>query len=140
MKICTYDGLTMAVLTRNEHCPPHAHTGTDKWGARFVFSFWRDQVHLWDVIPVQNRPSARQLEGLRHTLMLPTNLRRAREIWWNSVQSVCLANQHWDADAGEVVGKAGPHTKVIKAASFNARANKTMLLFGGQSSPQEIAL
>ena len=140
MKVCAHNGLTIAVLTRNEHCPPHVHTGTGKWGARFVFSFWRDQVHLWDVTPVQNRPSARQLEGLRQTLLQPANLRRAREIWWNSAQSVCLVNQHWDAGAGEVVATAGPHTKVIKAASFNARANKTVLLFGRQSSPQEIAL
>ena len=72
--------------------------------------------------------------------MQPANLRRAREVWWNSVQSVCLVYQHWDPGAGEVVATAGPQTKVIKAASFNARANKTVLLFGRQLSPQEIAL
>ena len=37
MKLCVYRDLVIAVLTRNEHCPPHVHVGTDKWDARFQF-------------------------------------------------------------------------------------------------------
>lgn len=140
MKVCTHNGLTIAVLTRNEHCPPHVHTGTSKWEARFEFSFWHDGVRLWDVVPEQHQPTAKQLEAIRQTLKQPANLRRTREIWWNGTQTVCLVNQRWDAGLQEVVSGAKPPAKVIKAASFNARVYKTVLLFGGQTSPHEIEL
>jgi hypothetical protein len=55
MKVCTHQGLQMAVLTRNEHCPPHVHVGSVDWEARFEFSFWHNGVRLWDVVPVKNK-------------------------------------------------------------------------------------
>ena len=76
MKVCTHMGLDIAVLTRNEHCPPHVHVGTDKWDARFQFSFWHNGVRLWDVTPAQNAPNATVLEDLRQVLKLPKHLRR----------------------------------------------------------------
>ena len=54
MKVCIYNGLVIAILTRNEHCPPHVHVGPQEWDARFEFSFWHNGVRLWDVEPVQN--------------------------------------------------------------------------------------
>ena len=86
MKVCKHAGLTIAVLTRNEHCPPHVHVGTEKWDARFQFSFWHNGVRLWDVMPAQNEPSAAVLEGLRLALKQPAHLRRARDLWWSSRQ------------------------------------------------------
>jgi len=83
MKVCTHKGLVIAVLTRNEHCPPHVHVGAAEWDARFLFSFWHNGVRLWDVIPVQNEPGVIVLEALRQTLKQPAHLRRARELWWN---------------------------------------------------------
>lgn len=68
MKVCVHHGLVIAVLTRNEHCPPHVHVGTEQWDARFEFSFWHHGVRLWDVLPAQNTPSAALLEGLRQVL------------------------------------------------------------------------
>ncbi len=140
MKVCTHNGLTIAVLTRNEHCPPHVHTGTEKWEARFEFSFWHNGVRLWDVVPLQNQPTVKQLEAIRQTLMKPVNLRRAREMWWNSMQTVCLVNQRWAANLQEVVSGTKTPGLMIKAASFNAKAYKTVLLFGGQTRSQEIEL
>jgi len=75
MKICTYHGLIIAVLTRNEHCPPHVHVGAADWEARFEFSFWHNGVRLWDVIPAQNQPTIAVLEGLRQALKNPQHLR-----------------------------------------------------------------
>lgn len=142
MKVCTYKGLAIAVLTRNEHCPPHVHVGTNEWEARFEFSFWHNSVLLWDVVPVQNRPTADLLEGVRQTLKQPAHLRRAREIWWNSTQSVCLANQLWDMDGDKIVSakERCPNVCLIEAARFEVAANKTILQLAGQSSPLEIEL
>ena len=43
MKVCSHKGLLIAVLTRNEHCPPHVHVGSANWDARFLFSFWHSR-------------------------------------------------------------------------------------------------
>jgi hypothetical protein len=142
MKVCTHKGLIIAVLTRNEHCPPHVHVGTDKWDARFQFSFWHNGVRLWDVTPAQNEPSAAVLEGLRLALKQPAHLRRARELWWSSRQTLCLDNQQWDVKAEEVVspkeGRANAFD--IVSARFDPQSYRTILQLAGQSSPLEIEL
>jgi len=142
MKVCIYNGLVIAVLTRNEHCPPHVHVGTDKWEARFEFSFWHNDVRLWDVVPAQNQPTVAVLEDLRQEIKLPAHLRRAREIWWSCLQTVCMVNQLWDIDADEVVSAKDrrPGARAIEAARFEAKAFKTVLHLAGQSSPLEIEL
>lgn len=142
MKVCTHKGLVIAVLTRNEHCPPHVHVGTAKWDARFQFSFWHNGVRLWDVTPAQNEPNVSSLEELRQVLKQPTNLRRARELWWLGRQTLCLENQQWDIDAEEVAGpkENRPEVRRIKAAWFDPQAYKTVLQLEGLSSLLEIEL
>jgi hypothetical protein len=142
MKVCVYKGLMIAVLTRNEHCPPHVHVGTDKWEARFEFSFWHNGVRLWDVAPAQNQPTAAALEDLRLAIKMPPHLRRAREIWWSSSQTVCLVNQVWDVEAGEIVSAKDRRTgaKMIESARFDPQAYKTVLQLAGQAGLLEIAL
>ncbi|WP_426690152.1 hypothetical protein [Rhodanobacter ginsengiterrae] len=104
MQVCQYKGLVLAVLTRNEHCPPHVHVGSNDWDARFEFSFWHNGVRLWDVSPARNRPAEATLEALRKMLKQPVHLRKARELWWKTRQTICLENQQWDPKASEVVG------------------------------------
>jgi hypothetical protein len=142
MKVCTHRGLLMAVLTRNEHCPPHVHVGSSDWQARFEFSFWHDGARLMDVVPVHRQPTVAVLEGLRQALKTPVHLRRARICWWQAVQSVCLVNQLWDQDAGEVVAAQDqrPGARVIEAAAFDAPRYRTILQLKGASSPVEIEL
>ena len=142
MKVCEHHGLVIAVLTRNEHCPPHAHAGTDKWDARFEFSFWHNGVRLWDVSPARNEPSATVLETLRQTLKLRSNMRRAREHWWNSRQTLCLENQQWDPAAEEAVSPKIKRSgaRAIQSARFDAAAYRTILKLTGQSSYLEIEL
>jgi len=119
MKICRYKGLDIVVMTRDEHCPPHAHVGTDKWRARFEFGFVDQHVYLLDVIPAQKLPSVRLLENLRLTLGQAENLRRARDAWWRSTHSTCLENQGW-ATAGNLV-------YIIESATFDSSLNRTTL-------------
>lgn len=142
MKVRTHKGLLIAVLTRNEHCPPHVHVGTDKWEARFEFSFWHNGVRLLDVVPVKNQPIVAVLEDLRQTLKQPVNLRRAREIWWGCRQTVCLVNQLWNIETDEIVSTQYRRldARVIEAAHFDAQRYKTVLQLAGQSSPLEIEL
>ena len=132
----------MAVLTRNEHCPPHVHVGSSDWEARLEFSFWHDGVRLMDVVPVHRQPTVAVLEGLRQALRTPAHLRRARDCWWQSMQSVCLVNQLWDQEAREVVAAQDkrPGARAIQAAVFDAQRYRTMLQLKGASSPVEIEL
>lgn len=142
MKVCTHQGLVMAVLTRNEHCPPHVHVGAAQWQARFEFSFWHNGVRLWDVVPSKNQPKVAVLEDLRQVLKMPAHLRRARECWWQGVQSVCLVNQCWDGAKQAVLAPsptmAQRHT--ILAAHFDALRYRTILQLAGSSHPVEIEL
>lgn len=142
MKVCVHAGLVIAVLTRNEHCPPHVHVGTAKWDARFLFSFWQNGVRLWDVTPNQNEPNAAVLEGLRLALRQPQHLRRARELWWNSRQTICLDNQQWDVKAEQVVSPKERRANAldIVTARFDLQSNRTILQLAGQASPLEIEL
>ncbi len=142
MKVCTHNGLDIAVLTRNEHCPPHVHVGMDKWEARFEFSFWHNGVRLWDVTPEQNEPSAPVLESLRLALKVPANLHRARVCWWESRQTLCLDNQWWDTVADEVVAPKDnrPQARKILSACFDKQAYKTVLQLAGETTLLEIEL
>ncbi len=143
MKITRYRGMDIVVLTRNEHCPPHAHVGTDKWGARFEFSFVHQRVRLLDVAPIQNVPSKTLLEEVRSTLGQSENLRRARAIWWTSVHLTCLENKRWDLTSAQLLvpkTRAGIQGYVIESARFDALLNRTMLRLRGFADIVEITL
>lgn len=142
MRICTCRGLLVAVLTRNEHCPPHVHVGTDAWHARFEFSFWHNGVRLWDVMPIQDTPSAGLLEEIRQEVRKVENLYHARNRWWQSRQTLCLDNLLWDPSAQEVVSPKGarPGTVRILSARFDVVQNMTILHLADQNLPLEIKL
>jgi hypothetical protein len=55
MSVCAHHGLVFAILTRDQHCPPHVHVGTDKWEARFEFGFWDNGVRQAVVSPSARR-------------------------------------------------------------------------------------
>lgn len=129
VKIAQYRNYTIAVLTRNEHCPPHVHVGSADWEARFKFSFWHDDVCLWDVVPVQSTPRVNMLENLRQTLLRPANLRKAREAWWKACSTVCLDHLVWQPGLREVVSPkdARRGSRKIDAARFDATNYTTVL-------------
>lgn len=142
MQVCKYRGLVLAVLTRNEHCPPHVHVGSPDWEARFKFSFWHNSVCLWDVVPQQKRPVVGVLENLRKSLMQPAHLRKARELWWTTRQTICLEHLQWDSVTHEVVSPKAecPGARAIRSAHFDARGYQTIMQLAGQSEPLEIQL
>ena len=142
MKVFTHQGLLVAVLTRDEHCPPHVHVGAPEWEARFEFSFWHNGVRLWDVVPVRSQPKLDVLESLRQAIKQPQHLRRSRECWWQSKQALCLVNQAWDEQANEALSpkEKRPQARVIQTALFDAQRYRTILQLKGSSVPVEIEL
>ena len=103
MRIGTYKGCVISVFLRDEHCPPHVHVRGTGWDARFRFSFLDDGVELWDVDPERRRPPGAVLLGICQALRQRHYLARARRIWWEKIQTVCLENHSWDWEADEVV-------------------------------------
>jgi hypothetical protein len=142
MKVCAHRGLVIAILTRNEHCPPHVHVGTAQWEARFEFSFWHNSISLWDVVPAKNAPTVTLLEELRQVLKQAPNLKQARALWWMSRQTLCLENQMWDLEQHEVVSPKVRRAQAlsIQSANFDAVSYKTVLMLAGQKQPLEISL
>ncbi len=142
MRVCSHRGLIVAVLTRNEHCPPHVHVGTPDWDARIEFSFWNGGVRLWDVTPAKDAPGLALLEELRQVVKAEANLRRARTLWWQSRQTLCLDNQAGDPATSEVVSpRSGRHGAVaIVGSVFDAVAYRTFLQLQGQQDMLEIVL
>ncbi|WP_419708466.1 DUF4160 domain-containing protein [Pseudomonas sp. NFX224] len=142
MKVCSYKGLSVVIMLRDEHCPPHAHVEAGSWSARFKFSFWHNGVELWDVVPLSRRPAIAVLEGLRQSLKLPAHLLRARCIWWRKLQTACLDNQLWDWQTSEVVvvKRIVSTTNMIVSACYEPETNKTRLSLIGAQECVEIEL
>lgn len=142
MKVCTYKGLSLVIMLRNEHCPPHAHVDAGAWSARFKFSFWHNGVELWDVVPLSRRPPLAVLEGLRQLLRQPDHLRRARHIWWCRLHTVCLDNQWWDWETNEVavLRHITSTTFRIGSACYEPEENRTLLALIGTQEGVEIEL
>ncbi|SDT21837.1 DUF4160 domain-containing protein [Pseudomonas prosekii] len=142
MRLFSYKGLSMMIMLRDEHCPPHAHVNAGIWSARFKFSFWHNSVELWDVVAHSRRPPLAVLEGLRQALRQPAHLRRARGIWWDKLQTACLDNQLWDTQNDEVVmmKSVASTTYMIGSSYYEPEKNKTLLVLMGVPEGVEIEL
>lgn len=142
MKVCNHKGYRIAVLTRDEHCPPHVHVGTKDWDARFLFTFWHDGVPSGtSILPIRRRAQEfwRSYDKCSSVVQ---NLTRARECWWISRSTLCLENQGWDTDADEVasVRLDRPAVCPILSASFDPLAYTTRIRLSGHARLMEIAL
>ena len=141
MLIAKHNGFSLIVQT-NDHCDPHCHVKTSKWDARFEFSFWRNDVSLWDVRPESASPTAKVVESLRTKLMTPTSLMSARKAWWKTMSSTCLTNKTWDVKNESVVEAKsnGKGLRKITTAVFDpARYTTTLTLDNGDTIEIELA-
>ncbi len=129
MRVGTYKGYVISVFIRDEHCPPHVHVRGNEWDARFRFSFLHGDVELWDVDPERRRPPAAVLAGLREAIAQRHYLARARRIWWERLQTICLENHSWDWENREVLpGLIIRHgVYVIARARHDVVRQKTIL-------------
>ncbi|WP_445180834.1 DUF4160 domain-containing protein [Pseudomonas sp. McL0111] len=142
MKICSYKGLSIVIMLRDEHCPPHVHVNAGLWNARFLFSFCHNEIDLWDVAPRSRRPPMAVLEGLSQSLGQPAHLRRARGIWWSGLQTVCLDNQMWDCESNEVpvMESVTDMTYRVGSARYDPETEMTLLTLIGKLEGVEIEL
>ncbi|MGY2401624.1 DUF4160 domain-containing protein [Pseudomonas sp. SDO5271_S396] len=129
MRVGAYKGYVISVFIRDEHCPPHVHVRGNDWDARFRFSFLDGDVELWDVAPERRSPPMAVLKDIRGAIMQRHYLARARRIWWDYLQTVCLENHSWDWEASELVPglviRRGVH--VIASARHDVVAQRTIL-------------
>ncbi|MBP1126220.1 MULTISPECIES: DUF4160 domain-containing protein [Pseudomonas] len=129
MRVGAYKGYVISVFIRDEHCPPHVHVRGKDWDARFRFSFLNGGVDLWDVDPERRRPSKALLNEIGEAITQRHYLARARRIWWEKLQTVCLENHSWDLDASELVPglviRRGVH--VIASAWHDVVKQRTIL-------------
>ncbi|MFS8474063.1 DUF4160 domain-containing protein [Xanthomonas campestris pv. campestris] len=142
MKVSGYRGLELALMTRDEHCPPHLHVKASDWEVRFKFSFWHNRVCLYDVKPASAKPSVKVIEGLRQHLLQPPILLSARQKWWQVMGSLCLGNLYWDSGLGEVVTpkSANASAKKILSARYDGQQNITVLKLSNLVDDLEIEL
>ena len=127
MKVGQYKGRRIAVLTRDEHCPPHVHLDAGVWAARFEFSFWHNGVSLLDVIPDSARvPSQVKSEVIA---IVKGRLSVARESWMEATKNTCLENQAWDEAKQHVVkpNLAGRKLVNIQAGIYDPAEQMTVL-------------
>ncbi|UII70831.1 DUF4160 domain-containing protein [Pseudomonas sp. HN11] len=129
MRVGTYKGYVISVFIRDEHCPPHVHVRGNEWDARFRFSFLNGDVELWDVEPERRQPPMAVLKEIREAIMQRHYLARARRIWWDYLQTVCLENHSWDWEAHEVLPGLliQPGVYVIARARHDVVGQKTIL-------------
>ena len=94
------------------------------------------------MVPLFNRPPVAVLEGLRRALGQPAHLRRARSVWWDKLQTVCLDHQVWDWQTSEVVvvKRIAATTYMIDSACYEPETNKTLLALLGAAQGVEIQL
>ncbi|WP_353632137.1 DUF4160 domain-containing protein [Pseudomonas canadensis] len=129
MRVGTYKGYVISVFIRDEPCPPHVHVWGNEWDARFRFSFLHGEVELWDVEPERRQPPMAVLKEIRGAIMQRHYLARARRIWWEYLQTVCLENHSWDWEAREVLPGLiiQPGVYVIARARHDVVGQKTIL-------------
>jgi Domain of unknown function (DUF4160) len=68
MKVGQYKGRRIAVLTRDEHCPPHVHLDGGDSSARFEFSFWHNGY------VVKPNLAGRKLVNIQAGTMIPLSV------------------------------------------------------------------
>jgi hypothetical protein len=95
---------------------------------------------LMDVKPPAKAPKRSLLEAIRQTIEHPTNLEKARNIWWSRLQMSCLNNKYWDPNLQEVVDRNRKGAVAIVSATFDQGRNSTVLVLQGEEDPMEILL
>ncbi|WP_060078581.1 DUF4160 domain-containing protein [Burkholderia ubonensis] len=129
MKVADHKGRRIAVLTRDEHCPPHVHVDGGTWSARFEFAFWHNGVHFLDIQPANTTFSTAELKAIIATIR--ANLPKARKIWWQVVKDVCLINKYWDHNSTSVVSSASGKKGLVRIAdgTYDHIQSQTILEF-----------
>ncbi|SFU22307.1 hypothetical protein SAMN05192563_10187 [Paraburkholderia aspalathi] len=130
MKVAEYNGMRIAVFTRDEHCPPHVHVDGKDWSARFQFSFWHNGVSFWDA-------SCGGLSGklvIEISATIKAVLPAVRDAWMDAVKGICLENRYWNLtrEVVEPLGKKGHFgARQILGGTYDSATRRTTLTVFG---------
>jgi len=136
MIICNYKGFAIAVLLRNEHCPPHVHVDGIDWQIRIKFSFCHSDTEFWDAKPLVNKPTDSLINDICQELKKQNNLSKARKVWMTAVGTTCLDNKYWDSSSKNLNSRG---QKILKS-TYNESTNKTVIELAGSNNTVEISL
>jgi hypothetical protein len=122
-------GISIAVLTRDEHCPPHVHVmhQGEGWEIKVHFSFAEHGQGTYWVEPVAHSgmPSISRVNAVINRIA--RGRRECRTKWWKYLATVCLSNQWLEVDAAGVVRLAAPNlpnAAVVSAAAYEAATDE----------------
>jgi hypothetical protein len=132
MKLLSVAGtrLTVELMLRDEHCPPHVHVEdeTVPWEARFAFSFVGNAVRLMDIDPLDAAPTLRTINRVQGAIAgaLPA----CRRAWWAKIGTCCLDNR-WvriEGDHVTILTRRAPGALQVAAAHYDATEPATLTL------------
>jgi len=125
-------GLSVDLLLRGEHHPPHVHVEDAEaaWEARFEFSFLTNIVRLIDVDPLANAPTTKAINRVRSAII--ANLMICRLEWWEKIKGCCLDNKWVIIDEARVVAVLAKRRRTsvqIQTAHYAPASDTLTLIF-----------
>ena len=122
-------GISIEVLTRDEHCPPHVHVmhQGEGWEIKVHFSFAEHGQLTYRVESVAHggMPSISRVNTVIN--LIARGRRDCRIKWWECLATVCLRNQWLAGDAAGFVRLAAPNTpnaSVVRTAAYEPATNE----------------
>lgn len=106
----------------DDHCPPHVHARQrgDGWIARVRFSYVGNAVGLMSLVPLDNAPLRRTLNGLLDEIV--DELSACRRVWWAIRRTTCLTGQ-WlimpSPEKIEIAPAGAANAKRIAGATYD---------------------
>jgi hypothetical protein len=137
-KVASFQGVNIVVRTRDEHCEPHVHayhTGQG-WEMRLYFSYVSGQSIELELI-YGRVPSQTVVQRIMDKVI--DNLDKARELFWDAVQTVCLENKHitvvngiahpaQPGDAGAILVKKASYLRASKSIEYQTPGSTRPLI------------
>jgi hypothetical protein len=133
-RIAEFDGVSIRVLTRNEHCGPHVHVfhEGEAWELRIFFSFASDRI-LKVQLEAGALPKRKVVQKCMDAVI--DNLDECRRQFWEGVGlDCCLVNQHVVIDKDgyiwETTADAAGALRVSKARYLADRCSLELTAHG----------
>jgi hypothetical protein len=120
--VTSFDGIDIIVRTRREHCEPHVHAihGGEGWELRIFFSYVT--AGIVDVeLYCGSTPKKKVIQACMNKVI--DKLDKARKLFWEAVQKVCLDNQ-FVAIVDGVIEPASVHSPGamrVKSARYDVK-------------------
>ncbi len=133
-KVTRFGGIDIIVRTRDEHCEPHVHVlhEGDGWELRIYFSFATSQIEELELYH-GTAPKEKIVQACMDKVI--DNLDKARELFWDAVQNVCLDNKFIAINSGviQVADSKSPGAVQIKTARYVAKTKSIEYTVQGDS-------